>query len=269
MKKRAVLSLSGGMDSTSLLLHLLAEGYSVRAYAFDYGQRHSVELERCSNNIALLKSKIPTLHSENKLSFEVIDLRSVFSTSQSTLKADATTSIPTGHYEQENMKQTVVENRNAIFSAIIYGKALSWAKECSESEEVVISLGIHSGDHAIYPDCRQEFRDALYHAFSIGNWGSEKVKFYTPYISGSKATILRDLTLSCEKVGIPSKEILINTNTCYSPDEEGRACGRCGSCIERLEAFIKVSIIDPVAYVDGWSKAAQHAVFVLSKTKKN
>lgn len=240
--KKAVLSLSGGMDSTSLLLHLLANNYEVKAYSFDYGQKHSVELERVKLNIEYLQSnKLPVTHS-------VIDLKSVFNESKSALTSS--TEVPEGHYAEENMKATVVENRNMIFSSIIQSKALSWANETKE--EVVICLGIHSGDHAIYPDCRPEFREAVYEAFRIGNWNSELVKMYTPYIEGDKESILLDAMHSCTVLELDFETVFRNTNTCYNPDEFGRSCGKCGSCVERVEAFIKIDLVDPVEYQENW-----------------
>ena len=108
--------------------------------------------------------------------------------------------IPEGHYEEEQMKQTVVPNRNAIFSSILYGMALSISS--TQNSDVVIALGVHSGDHAIYPDCRPEFYNALSTAFSVGNWDSDRVSFELPYIDGDKSTILRDALESCEILDI-------------------------------------------------------------------
>ena len=241
MKKLAVLSLSGGMDSTSLLLHLLNNGYEVRAISFNYGQRHQIELMRLQKNLSYLEE------SGYPVRWDVVDLISAFSDSTSSLVASSNIEIPEGHYEDITMKSTVVENRNPIFSAIIYSKALAWANK--EKCKVLISLGIHAGDHEIYPDCRQESRDALAHAFKISNWGSENVDYYTPYLDIDKVGILKDLQVSCINLNLSFNEILRNTNTCYSPNEKGEACGKCGSCQERLEAFEKLNIKDPVSYV--------------------
>lgn len=137
--KQAVLSLSGGMDSTSLLIHLLANEYQVKAYSFDYGQRHSLELERLAKNIHYLQSlQAPVV-------WEVINLRSAFSDSTSSLLPQSGVEVPIGHYEDEMMKNTIIENRNAIFSSILYGKALAWANKTKG--DVQICLGTHSGDH--------------------------------------------------------------------------------------------------------------------------
>ena len=160
MTKCAVMALSGGMDSTGLLMHLLADGHEVHALSYDYGQKHSLELDRAKANINYLKSKGITL------SHKIIDLRSAMSVFHSAL-TDASMDIPEGHYEEEQMKQTVVPNRNAIFSSVLYGYALSIALK--KDQEVKIALGVHSGDHEIYPDCRPEFYGALENAFQIGN----------------------------------------------------------------------------------------------------
>ena len=157
--KKAVISLSGGLDSTCLLMHLLANGYDeIRAYSFDYGQKHSVELKKVKKNIKFLQRK------GYNIEHQVINVRDVFSDSASSLHRDGE-AIPKGHYEDETMKSTVVENRNIIFSAIVYGKALGWANKTGDS--VVITLGIHAGDHCIYPDCRPESHEAAKHLFKI------------------------------------------------------------------------------------------------------
>ena len=160
--KKAVISLSGGLDSTCLLMHLLANGYDeIRAYSFDYGQKHSVELKKVKKNIKFLQRK------GYNIEHQVINVRDVFSDSASSLHRGGE-AIPKGHYEDETMKSTVVENRNIIFSAIVYGKALGWANKTGDN--VVITLGIHAGDHCIYPDCRPESHEAAKHLFKISNW---------------------------------------------------------------------------------------------------
>ena len=143
--KRAVISLSGGLDSTCLLLKLLADGYEVRAYSFDYGQKHEVELKKVKKNIKFLQSTgLPLTH-------QIINLRDVFSDSMSSLHKGGD-DIPHGMYDQDNMKSTVVENRNIIFSSIIYGKALAWANQTSSN--VVITQGLHAGDHCFTGDTK-------------------------------------------------------------------------------------------------------------------
>lgn len=239
-KKIGVLSLSGGMDSTSLLLHLLQKEYEVHCISFSYGQKHAVELSRVRQNLVYFKEI------GIEVGWDVVYLDSIMKTFHSALTSSDMT-IPEGHYADENMKLTVVPNRNAIFSSIVYGKALSLATKYNT--DVIISLGTHSGDHSIYPDCRPEFHEALDHAFQIGNWGSEKVSSYLPYINGDKSTILKDAYMNCKLLGLDFETVFRNTNTCYQPNDKGESCGKCGSCTERLEAFEKLGIKDPVSYV--------------------
>jgi len=174
--------------------------------------------------------------------------------------------VPEGHYEEEQMKQTVVPNRNAIFASILYGYALSIALK--KNEKVKIALGVHSGDHEIYPDCRPEFYDALENAFKIGNWESDKVAFYLPYLKGDKQTILRDAQESLEKLNLNFDTIFANTNTSYNPDEQGRSSGKSGADIERILAFNAIGRRDPVPYVDSWPKVLEHAIQTEKKHKE-
>lgn len=241
--KKAVISLSGGLDSTCLLLELLSQGYEVRAYGFDYGQKHSIELEKVKENIKLLQKL------GYKVTHQVINLRDCFSDSASSLH-EGGEKIPEGDYRDETMKSTVVENRNIIFSAIIYGKALGWANKTQDN--VLISLGIHGGDHAIYPDCRPESQQMAKELFRISNWGSERVDYETPFVNIDKGEVLKRGLEAMKKLGISEfgqEFILAHTHSCYAPDEKGRACGKCGTCVERLEAFAKNGLKDPVEYV--------------------
>lgn len=241
--KKAVISLSGGLDSTCLLLKLLSEGYEVRAYGFDYGQKHSIELEKVKRNIKLLQNL------GFRVTHQIINLRDCFSDSASSLH-EGGSKIPEGDYRDETMKSTVVENRNVIFSAIIYGKALSWANKTQDN--VLISLGLHAGDHAIYPDCRPESQEMARELFRISNWGSERVDYEAPFIHCDKAEVLRQGLEAMDKMGLVYADkmvILQNTHSCYAPDEKGRSCGKCGTCVERLEAFEKNGLRDPIEYV--------------------
>ena len=214
---RAVISLSGGLDSTCLLLQLLSEGKEVRAYSFDYGQKHNIELKKVKKNIKFLQSKgLPVTH-------QVINLRDCFSDSASSLHQGGE-AIPHGHYADENMKSTVVENRNVIFSAIIYGKALGWANKTKEN--VVITQGLHAGDHAIYPDCRPESQEMARELYKISNWGSERVDFIAPFINIDKGDVLARGLEAMDKMGFTKSEknrVLRNTHTCYDPNEKGES----------------------------------------------
>lgn len=240
--KHAMVSYSGGMDSTCLILYLLSEGYGVRAVSFDYGQNHAVELKRAKKNIKYLeKLGLP-------VTFEVIDLRSAFSDSQSSLVKH--THSPEGHYEDEMMKETVVENRNVIFSAVLFGKALGWAKKTNT--DTTIALGVHAGDHAIYPDCTEESVTMAQELYRISNWDSDKVKYLTPFVNCSKAEVLNIGISSARSMHFTKSQInciLKNTISCYNADSEGHSCGKCGTCTERLEAFWNNGMDDPAPYV--------------------
>ena len=258
--KQAVLSLSGGMDSSTLLLHLLANGYKVTALSFDYGQKHRVELERAQELVNYLKAN--DIH----IKYQVIKLDGLTSLLNSALVTGGE-EVPEGHYAEDNMKATVVPNRNKIFSSLVQSVALSIANE-TESD-VSISLGIHAGDHAIYPDCRQEFRDADMEAFQIGNWDSERVSYYTPYLEGDKFTILQDGLQACDTLGLDFDEVYKRTNTSYKPFPSGNSDYKSASSVERIEAFIALGRPDPVQYEDetgpvDWEVAKAHAEEVLS-----
>ena len=248
---RAVMALSGGMDSTGLLMRLLADGYQVSCLSYNYGQKHSIELERAKANIAYLASN------GYDVEHRIADLSSAMGIFHSALTTDGF-DVPEGHYEEEQMKQTVVPNRNAIFASILYGYALSVALR--EEADVVIALGVHSGDHAIYPDCRPEFYEAIAHAFAVGNWDSEKVTFHLPYIDGDKESILRDAEDAIVALKLDFDTVFANTNTSYNPDEQGRSSGRSGADVERILAFHAIDREDPVTYVESWDTVLANAL---------
>ena len=289
--KKAVLSLSGGMDSSSLLLHLLANGYEVTALGFDYGQKHKVELERAKslvdyiNYVALEKVGLDHLkHNEfrdsiSPVKYQVIKLDGLSKLLNSTL-VEGGKDVPEGHYEQSNMKDTVVPNRNKIFASLIQAVALSIATKGGK-QEVAIAMGVHAGDFAVYPDCREEFRVADFEAFKMGNWDSELVDFYTPYMEVTKFEILQDGLKSCEILGLDFDEVYKRTNTSYKPmlhtvriNDETSYEGwfsdyKSAASVERIEAFLKLGRPDPVAYAteDGpttWEVAAEHVKGVLA-----
>jgi 7-cyano-7-deazaguanine synthase len=275
--KKAVLSLSGGMDSSSLLLHLLANGYEVTALGFDYGQKHKVELERATSLVEYLKSK------NQPVNFQVIKLDGLSQLLNSALVTGGA-DVPEGHYEQDNMKETVVPNRNKIFASLIQAVALSIATT-GDKHQVEIAMGIHAGDHAIYPDCRQEFRDADFEAFKIGNWDSELVEVTTPYLHENKFTILEDGQRSCNILGLDFNEVYKRTNTSYKPifiknpwadivtNGTWYSDYKSAASVERIEAFIKLGRPDPVAYADEtgpvtWKVAKAHVEEVLAQHSK-
>jgi len=260
-KKHAVVSLSGGMDSSTLLLRCLKEFDTVTAISFDYGQKHRVELERAQSLVNYLNSK-----EDIYINYRVIKLDGLVDLLNSTL-VEGGADVPEGHYAEENMKATVVPNRNKIFASITQAIALSVADKTGETCD--IALGIHSGDHSVYPDTTEEFRQADTHAFRIGNWGSENVGFFTPYMEGDKFTILQDGETLCRELGLEFNEVYKRTNTSYKPYPSGNSDYKSASSVERIEAFIKLGKPDPVQYEDetgevSWEVARAHAEHVLA-----
>ena len=279
-KKYAVLSLSGGMDSSTLLLHLLREGYNVTCLSFDYGQKHKVELERATELVKYLNS-FEQIGSNGidqntppwpRIKHQIIELNGLSSLLVSGLIDNNSMEMKKGHYAHENVLTTVVPNRNAIFASIIYAIALSIVKKTGESCK--IALGTHMGDFnnktqsGIYPDCSEEFKIALEHAFKIGNWDSEKVDYYAPFNITDKTGVLEDGIKSCKELDIDYKEIYKRTNTSYAPiyieyprgytmedmrngpEGEWFSDYKSGSSIERIESFIKLGLEDPLPYAE-------------------
>jgi 7-cyano-7-deazaguanine synthase len=272
--KKAVLSLSGGMDSSSLLLHLLANGYEVTALGFDYGQKHKVELERATSLVQYINDGYDS-EAENilyqKVNFQIIKLDGLSQLLNSSLVTGGA-DVPEGHYEQDNMKETVVPNRNKIFASLIQAVALSIATK-GDKNEVAIAMGIHQGDHAIYPDCRQEFRDVDFEAFKAGNWDADLVYHYTPYLEVNKFDILEDGQRSCDILGLDFNEVYKRTNTSYKPFPSGNSDYKSAASVERIEAFIKLGRPDPVQYEDEtgpvtWETAKAHVEEVLAQHSK-
>ena len=146
------------------------------------------------------------------------------------------------------MKATVVPNRNKIFASLVQAVALSEAMASGNITD--IALGIHAGDHAIYPDCRQEFRDADDAAFRIGNWEADKVGYFTPYLDTDKLGILKDGQELVRELGIEFNEVYKRTNTSYKPYPSGNSDYKSASSVERIEAFIDLGVDDPVQYED-------------------
>jgi len=260
MFNHAVVSLSGGMDSSTLLLRAISEYSSVTALSFDYGQKHRVELERAQSLIDYLASK------GFNITYKQIKLDGLVDLLNSAL-VQGGDDVPEGHYEQDNMKETVVPNRNKMFASIVQAVALSKAN--ATGEQVDICLGIHAGDHAIYPDCRQEFRDADDNAFRVGNWDADKVGYFTPYLDTDKLGILKDGLSLCDELGIEFDEVYSRTNTSYKPFASGNSDYKSASSVERIEAFIALGRPDPVQYEDetgpvAWEVARDSVAKVLA-----
>lgn len=212
---KTIIILSGGLDSTTLLYRLLSEKKDVYALSFDYGQRHKIELE-----MAKLTCK------KLRVNHKIVSITSITSLiSNSSLTGDI--EVPEGNYNDESMKDTVVPNRNMIMASIAIGYAVN-----IQANEV--ALGVHSGDHAIYPDCRPEFIKALRKIAIVANY--IPIDIYVPYLYEDKAGIVKD--------GIKLKVDYSLTHTCYNG--QNPPCGKCGSCRERIEAFEKNRIKDPL-----------------------
>ena len=277
--KSVVVSLSGGMDSSTLLLRALSEYDNVIAVSFDYGQKHRVELERAQSLVNYLKEQ------GQQVKYQTIKLDGLTPLLNSAL-VEGGEEVPEGHYEQENMKATVVPNRNKIFSSIVQAIALSAATQNDSTCD--IALGIHAGDHAIYPDCRQEWRDADDQAFRVGNWDVGRVGHFTPYLHTDKFGILQDGEVLCKELGLDFDEVYSRTNTSYKPIQHlvekkisvlaslsemqqipvWFSDYKSASSVERIEAFIKLGRKDPVAYADetgpvSWETAKTHVEQVL------
>jgi len=241
MKKNVVVSLSGGMDSSTLLLRCLSEYDNITALSFDYGQKHKVELERAQQLVGYL------LQNGLNVKYQVIKLDGLSTLLNSALVTGGA-EVPEGHYEQDNMKETVVPNRNKIFASIVQAVALSEAN--ANGNDTDIALGIHAGDHAIYPDCRQEFRDADDAAFRIGNWEADRVGYFTPYLDTDKLGILKDGEKLIKTLELDFDEVYKRTNTSYKPYPSGNSDYKSASSVERIEAFIALGRKDPVQYED-------------------
>jgi len=259
MAKNVVVSLSGGMDSSTLLLRCLSEYDNVTALSFDYGQKHNVELERAQQLVDYINENSVEYKTElsaspviakvkyGKIKYQVIKLDGLVNLLNSAL-VQGGEDVPEGHYEEDNMKATVVPNRNKIFASLVQAVALSEAM--ANGNDTDIALGIHAGDHAIYPDCRQEFRDADDAAFRIGNWEADKVGYFTPYLDTDKLGILKDGQKLVEQLGIEFTEVYKRTNTSYKPYPSGNSDYKSASSVERIEAFINLGVDDPVQYED-------------------
>ena len=248
-----VVSLSGGMDSSTLLLRAIEKYDTVTAISFDYGQKHRVELERAQSLIDYINGQVH-LEEDAKVvdyphfvNYRQIKLDGLVDLLDSAL-VQGGDDVPEGHYEQDNMKETVVPNRNKMFASIVQAVALSVA---NRTEDVCdIALGIHAGDHAVYPDCRQEFRDADDAAFRMGNWDADRVGYFTPYLDTDKFGILQDGEKLCEILGLDFNEVYKRTNTSYKPYPSGNSDYKSASSVERIEAFILLGKPDPVQYED-------------------
>lgn len=234
MTSKAVVVISGGLDSTTLLHHIHSQGWECTGLSFDYGQRHRKELHYAAMQCEILD--VEHLWINLRKPFEVI--ANLGTASSLITNAD----VPEGHYGEESMKQTVVPNRNMILLSIASGVAVSLGADA-------VALGVHSGDHYIYPDCRPDFFAYAGAAVIMGNEGfiSPGFQLWTPFIEKDKNWIAqRAFDLNVD---------IASTWSCYKGGDIH--CGRCGTCVERLEAIASTGNADPTPYEDDsfWREA--------------
>ena len=219
IENRAIIILSGGIDSTTLLYDIINQGLDVYAVSFNYGQKHSKELDFAAQTCK-------KLHVPHK----IIDISSITAAGifgDSSLTSDI--EIPEGHYEEDVMKSTVVPNRNMIMLSLALAYGISIRSE-------KIYYGAHAGDHAIYPDCRPSFVQKMQEVARVSHY--YPIEIEVPYLNINKIDIV--------KRGTELNVDYSLTWTCYKGKE--KACGKCGSCVERLEAFRDNGQEDPIPY---------------------
>jgi len=218
---KTIVICSGGLDSVTLAHKVAAERTLSRLVSFDYGQRHKKELDyarRCASRLG-----VP---------HDVVDITAV----GRLLTGSALTSggpVPEGHYAEDSMRVTVVPNRNAIMLAVAFGVAAAGPADA-------VAAAVHGGDHFIYPDCRPAFVEAFETMQRHALEGLAKIALYTPFLRISKADIVREGV----RLGVPFAE----TWSCYQGGS--LHCGRCGTCVERREAFHLAGQDDPTPYED-------------------
>jgi len=222
---RSVVVVSGGLDSVTLGYSMQREYGPSLWLSFDYGQRHRKELDHAEF----------AAH-EVGADWRLVDLTTV----GALLGADALTghangvAVPYGHYAHESMRITVVPNRNAIMLTVAYGVASAAGAE-------VVAIGIHGGDHYVYPDCRPAFVDALVALEAQSLIGLHTPRLHTPFLHLTKA----DIVALGDHLGVP----FAHTWSCY--EGEQLHCGKCGTCVERREAFMLAGVVDRTLYRDG------------------
>jgi 7-cyano-7-deazaguanine synthase len=225
--QKALVIISGGMDSTVLAYLVKALQYEPVLLSFNYGQRHKKELTFA----AITAKKLGAVH-------HIVDLSGI----QGLLAGSALTSdieVPEGHYSADNMAITVVPNRNAIMLSIAYGHAVSIGA-------VAVYAGVHAGDHAQYPDCRLTFFQDMDQALYTGNEGFGDIEIRAPFIEKSKA----DIADIGKRLGVPFED----TWSCYKGGAV--ACGICATDVERLQAIYEAGAEDKTVYENptAWKK---------------
>lgn len=215
---KTVLIYSGGLDSSVLLFDLVKGGHEVHALSVDYGQRHLRELDSAH----IIASSLGIEH-------RVLDLSSLGGILMGSALTDRQVHVPEGHYEEASMRATVVPNRNMVLLSL----AGAWAIAINAES---VSYAAHAGDHAIYPDCRPEFGDAIDQVLSLADWNP--LYLHRPFVELTKADIVR----RGAELGVP----FVDTWSCYQGGE--LHCGRCSTCVERREAFYLSGVVDPTTY---------------------
>jgi 7-cyano-7-deazaguanine synthase len=219
-----VATVSGGLDSVSLAHELAGEGHDLICLSVDYGQRHVKE-------IGFAQACAERLGAEH----HVVDLRSVGALLAGSALTDRAVEVPEGHYTDASMAATVVPNRNAVMGSIAVGVAVARGA-------AAVATAVHAGDHPIYPDCRPAFIEALEHEARVGNEGfiDPGFRILAPFLHVDKTEIVRRGAAA----GVPFEQ----TWSCYVGGEVH--CGRCGTCVERREAFELAGIADPTTYAE-------------------
>lgn len=239
MKNKLVAVVSGGLDSVTMLhkAHSEYPEYELYAISFDYGQKHVKELDSAKYNADLL-------HASHKI-VDLTSITSLLAVGGSSLVA-ADEAVPEGHYGEASMAQTVVPNRNMIMLSIAGGYAVALGAR-------VLGVGVHTGDHFIYPDCRPEFLNLFDRTLYSGNEGfiSKKFELWPPYLYKSK----NDIAADAFKYKVP----IDHTWSCYKGGDVH--CGRCGTCVERQEAIASTGKEDPTSYLDDtfWKEALKRS----------
>jgi len=228
-QKKAIVLLSGGLDSTTALAIARQQGYRLFSMAFDYGQRHRLEL-RAAKKIARV------FQVEKHLKIK-IDLRAI---GGSALTSEI--AVPKNRMIEKSIDDipvTYVPARNAIFLSV----AVAWGEAISASD---IFIGVNSLDYSGYPDCRSEFIEAFQTmanmATKAGTQQKQNFMIHTPLIALKKAEII--------KKGLELGVDYSLTSSCYDPSVHGEACGRCDACQLRLAGFEKIGVRDPIPYID-------------------
>ncbi|MER7063061.1 7-cyano-7-deazaguanine synthase QueC [Streptomyces albidoflavus] len=228
MGRPAIVLLSGGLDSTTVLAIAKDQGYTPYALSFRYGQRHSVELEAAK--------RVVEAQGVARHVIADIDLR-VFGGSALTSDIEVPKHDSLDHTEEGGVPITYVPARNTIFLSF----ALAYAETVNASD---IFIGVTAVDYSGYPDCRPEYIDAYASMANLatraGVEGTQQLKIHSPLMEMSKADIVRE--------GLRLGVDYSITSSCYDPDEQGRACGRCETCLLRLKGFAEAGSTDPVRY---------------------